>query len=245
MKYISFFGGDSKTGATSIAYCVAERLSSMNYKTLMIFASGRSSRSLSGKNFRYSIDDIKAAIISGKVTADDVMHITEKVGRLHVINDVRNTFTSKLFPLDTFERLSIIGEYYDYVVIDAGNRFENAMTVSALNVSHQCFFLLNQNQVSIGRFIETDEYVLRQMNKDIEIILNMCRKNIALHRKKEIEALVKREIRYEIPYGGDACMYDDSFSEILSKKKCRKVVNVIAADIAGRPDSKSGNGFFS
>lgn len=97
-EVITFFGGDSQTGTTMISESVAECLGADRKKALYIRCGGKiEDYNEKEKQFK-SIDDIKADVISGEVSAPDVNRIVEKGRDYDIIRGVRNPYGAGYFP---------------------------------------------------------------------------------------------------------------------------------------------------
>ena len=149
-KIIGFFGGDSQVGTTMISQSIAECLKTCGKQVLLIKGSGKYGEEFMNGDGRYSLDDIKANIISGKVSYEDMEQVIIESKGLFVISSVRNPFTSKYYPENTYEvMLASVADEFDYIVIDAGNDANLGLMISALNVSDSRYFVTTQQSKAI------------------------------------------------------------------------------------------------
>ena len=118
-KIIGFFGGDNQVGTTMIAQSFAEVLQQRGNKVLYLMGSGKFGEEFLPLSSRHSIDDLKASIRSGKVTAEDMYQNLEEVRGLWVLPGVRNQLAAWYFTENTFEvLLSEIGDDFDYPIAE-------------------------------------------------------------------------------------------------------------------------------
>ncbi len=245
MKLISFFGGDAHTGCTTVADAVARTIASRGSRTLFISASGKASLPYTQKELCHSIDDIRASLISDKLSREELAQAAEQDGALEIIGDVRNTYTSKLFPVDTFKKIKRLSEDYSYIVVDGGSRMDIAMAISALNESDERYFVISQSPVCLHRFKETDDYILRQLQTNFKIILNRFSREFAFYRRNEMEAMIERKIDYIVPdieYGAYAQF---ERRNVLLTKGGKRSLNEITDGILQENSTRKSRGFFS
>ena len=114
-KVIGFFGGDHQVGATMVAQSFAEVLQQRGKKVLYLMGSGKFGEEFLPLSGKHSIDDLKASVRSGRVTAEDFYQNLEQIRGLWVLPGVRNQLTAGYFTENTFEvLLSEVSEDFEY-----------------------------------------------------------------------------------------------------------------------------------
>lgn len=200
-KIIGFFGGDSQVGTTMISQSIAECLKTCGKQVLLIKGSGKYGEEFMNGDGRYSLDDIKANIISGKVSYEDMEQVIIESKGLFVISSVRNPFTSKYYPENTYEvMLASVADEFDYIVIDAGNDANLGLMISALNVSDSRYFVTTQQSKAIHRLIQMKKNITQPLGLDGHLIINKYMKDPALFLKRDIESLCEIQNASLVPY---------------------------------------------
>lgn len=200
-KIIGFFGGDSQVGTTMVSQSIAECLKNCGKQVLFIKGSGKYGDEFMNGDGRYSLDDIKANIISGKVSYEDIEQVITNSKGVFVIPSVRNPFTSKYYPENTYEvMLASVEDSFDYIVIDAGSDANLGLMISALNVSDCRYFVTTQQSKAIHRLIQMKKNITQPLGLDGHLIINKYMKDPALFLKKDIETLSEMENASVIPY---------------------------------------------
>lgn len=200
-KVISFVGGDSGTGTTMIAQTFAKMLSDYGKKVLMVSGSGKTGAEYLGGKFNQSLDDLKAGIKSGQISKEDVCQSIVQEGNLSYIPPVRNWFTAKYYPENTFEvLLADLYSDFDYVVVDGGDNVNSALTISAINIADNRFFVITQQQKVISRFMDMKQGVLVPLNLYGQVIVNMYHRDPALFLLSDIAPMIAENNLINIPY---------------------------------------------
>ena len=200
-KIIGFFGGDNQVVTTMIAQSFAEVLQQRGNKVLYLMGSGKFGEEFLPLSSRHSIDDLKASIRSGKVTAEDMYQNLEEVRGLWVLPGVRNQLAAGYFTENTFEvLLSEIGDDFDYTVIDGGSDANLGITISALNTADHRFFMTTQQSKSIRRLILLQKNIVQPLGKGGDLVINKYLKDPALLLKNDILSLCEIEEAFTVPY---------------------------------------------
>lgn len=200
-KIIGFFGGDSQVGTTMLAQSAAEQLKEKGRKVLFIMGSGKFGEEFVNHGGRHSIDDLKAGIRSGRVSAEDLSQNIVECRGLWVLPGVRNPLTAKYFPENTYEiMLESVPADFDYIVIDGGDNANLGLTISALNTAEERFFVTTQQSKSVHRLILLQKSILEPLNLEGRLIINKYMKDPALLLKKDILPLCGQAEALTIPY---------------------------------------------
>ena len=72
------------------------------------------------------------------------------------------------------------------------------MTVSAINVSEEIFFVLTQQMKAVLRFVDTDEKVIRPLGLKLRIVLNRYRRDLSLLSASDVEKMIGRKVQFTI-----------------------------------------------
>lgn len=200
-KVIGFFGGDHQVGATMVAQSFAEVLHQRGKNVLYLMGSGSFGEEFLPLSGKHSIDDLKASVRSGRVTAEDFYQNLEQVRGLWVLPGVRNQLTAGYFTENTFEvLLSEVGEDFDYVVIDGGSDANLGITISALNTADHRFFVTTQQTKSIRRMILLQKNIVQPLERMGDLVINKYLKDPALLLKSDILSLCEIEEAFTVPY---------------------------------------------
>lgn len=222
---IGFFGGDSQTGTTMIAWSFAERLSEGRKKVLFLLGSGNEDHLyLAAENF-HSMDDLKAMIRSGRVEKEDLFQSMDKRKKLWVLPGTKNSLSAEYFLENTFQiLLENVKEAFDYVVIDGGSNLRLGLTISALNVSSIRFFVITQQAKTLRRFIRNRERLLQPLGMNGQIILNRYRKDPALFLKKDVCRMLGIDDVMTIPFVEEGWQMEMEQKNLLeSSRFCRAI----------------------
>lgn len=232
-KIVGFFGADSQVGTTMTALATAESLRNAGYKILFISGSGKlGGEFISGEGG--SIDDIKAGVSSGRVTAEDLVQTIEEIKGLHIIRTVRNTYTAKYFPENTFQvMLEGLHDKYDYVIIDGGENANIGLMISALVVSSHRYFVTTQQRKSAERFAEFRNSVAEPLGIDGKVIINKYIRNPTFFMKSDISILSGENRSFTIPYIEYGWQSEMENRTMMQFPKFASAINKIRDDITG------------
>ena len=198
---IGFFGGDHQVGTTMIAWSFAERMAERGRRVLLVFGSGGNDQGLMPAGNGNSIDVLKAALRSGSVEREDLLQCLERKRNLWILPGVGNTMAADQFLENTFQvLLEGVTEDFDDVVIDGGSDVRLGLTVSALHVCTDRFFVLTQQAKSLHRFLWWRSQFLEPLRLEGKLILNRYKKDPALFLKKDIERLAEDTVSAVIPW---------------------------------------------
>lgn len=230
-KIIGFFGGDSQVGTTMIAQSIAECLKGCDKQVLFIKGSGKYGEEFMNGDGRYSLDDIKANIISGKVSYEDIEQIIEEYKGISVIPSVRNPFTSKYYPENTYEvMLASITDDFDYIVIDGGDNANLGLMISALNISDSRYFITTQQSKSVHRMLQMKRNITEPLGFDGRLIINKYIKDPALFMKRDIETLCELQEAAVVPYLEYGWQMEMEGRSLMHFHKFARAIQTIASE---------------
>ncbi|MFQ9892017.1 MAG: hypothetical protein ACLRWH_02285 [Emergencia sp.] len=236
-KIIGFFGGDSQVGTTMLAQSFAELMGQRGKRVLLILGSGKFGEAFAHLSSRYSIDDLKAAIRSGKVGKEDLLQSVERSRHIFILPSVRNPLTAKYFPENTYEiMLSSAGEEFDYIIIDGGDDANLGLMISALNIVDVHYFVITQQPKSLHRFLLLQKNILEPMDIGGTLIVNKYLKEPALFMKKDILKLCERQALFTVPYIEYGWQAEMEGKTLLAFHRFGKAVKRIACKL--EPDQK-------
>lgn len=198
---IGFFGGDSQTGTTMMAWSFAERLADQGRKVLLVFGSGNDDQVfVLGKNGK-SLDALKASIRSGQIEREDLFSCFEQRKQLWILPGTKNSLTAEYFLENTFQILleKIEGDF-EAVVIDGGSDFRLGLTISALNACTQRYFVLTQEAKCLHRYLQNKKRLLEPLGLEGMAVLNQYRKDPALFLKKDVCRMLGAEEMAIVPF---------------------------------------------
>lgn len=231
---IVFFGGDSKTGTTMVSRSVAEYLGKNGEKVLYLQCGGKIEDAFSGVHSK-GIDDLKANILSGRLSRGDIMQVTENTKDFSVIRGVRNPYGSKYFPENTADLiLSAVEGDYQYMVMDAGSDIDLGLAVSALNKANRRYYLVTQQRKVLERYLYLRKEILTPLKLTGSLIINKYIKEPSLYRKREIESLCKSGETFVVPWMEYGWQAEAEGKTLMNFPKFRKSIGHIAGDITGK-----------
>ena len=230
-QVIGFFGGDSQTGTTMVAWSFAEALAAHGCRVLMVFGSGNDDGGFLGHKSKYSIDDLQAAFINGHLDQDELMQCLEKKKNLWQLSGTRNSLETGHFPGNTFDILmKAAGNIFDYVVIDGGSSVRDGLTVSALDKCQHRYFVITQQPKAIHRYLQNKKRVYAALDIQGVLIINKYIGDPALLLARDIEKMVKEEGAITIPYIHYAMEAEIEGKNLLAFPQPGKVIKRMAAD---------------
>ncbi|MCI5688856.1 cellulose synthase operon protein YhjQ/BcsQ [Anaerovoracaceae bacterium 42-11] len=239
-KVIGFFGGDHQVGATMVAQSFAEVLQQRGKKVLYLMGSGKFGEEFLPLSGKHSIDDLKASVRSGRVTAEDFYQNLEQIRGLWVLPGVRNQLTAGYFTENTFEvLLSEVSEDFDYVVIDGGSDANLGITISALNTADHRFFVTTQQSKSIRRMILLQKNIVQPLERMGDLVINKYLKDPALLLKSDILSLCEIEEAFTVPYVEYGWQAEMENKSLLRYGRFAKGIEVLA-DVFAPGSQKEG-----
>lgn len=247
MKVIGFFGSDSQVGVSMIAESISTYLSEKG-SVLLISASGEKSVSYIKKETVHSLDYIRPNLLSGKLSKDDLEEIIEKDeknGNLSFIAGVNSSYTSKLFPINTFDLILGAVNKYDYIVIDGGHGLDKALTISAFNACDLRYFVLTQQPKSIARFFDMKNYVLKPLGLEGEVIINKYIKDLSFYKTGEIEKMLGNKVSFLVPYSEYGWQAEYENKTLMKEKRYRKEIEKFGKYIESGSLQREPRGIFS
>lgn len=234
-RIIGFFGGDSQTGTTMLAWSFAERLSEKGRRVLLVFGSGKDDRFFFDEGTERSIDDLKAALRSGRVEREDVFACMEKRKAMWILPGTKNSLLAEYFLENTFQiLLEEIEADFDEVVIDGGSDLRLGLTISALHAcSHRCF-VVTQQLKCLHRYVQNRGRLLNPLGLDGQIILNQYRKDPALFLKKDVCRMLGTEELVVIPFVEGGWQIEMERKNLLAIPKVAKGIDCLLEAFLGR-----------
>ena len=233
-RVIGFFGGDSQTGTTMLAWSFAERLSEKGRRVLLIFGSGKDDRFFFDGGTGTSIDDLKAALRSGKVERDDVFACMEKRKSMWILPGTKNSLSAEYFLENTFQiLLEELEADFDEVVIDGGSDLRLGLTISALHIcSHRCF-VITQQLKCLHRYIQNRGHLLKPLGIDGQVVLNQYRKDPSLFLKKDVCRMLGTETLIVIPFVEGGWQTEMERKNLLTIPKIAKGIEHLLEEFLG------------
>ena len=241
-QIIGFFGGDSQTGTTMIAWSFAERLSEKGEKVLFIMGSGNDDHAILKYEGGHSMDELKPALRSGNVEKEDFLQCLEKKKQLWILPGVKNSLAAEQYLENTFDILleHVQGEF-DYVIIDGGSDVRQGLMISALHACTCRYFVVTQQAKGLYRFLRCRERLLMPLGLNGSLILNKYRKDPALFLKKDICKMTAQEEILTIPYVAEGWQVEMEKKNLLfSAAFSREIDRLTSCFVKGK--ERRGNG---
>lgn len=223
-----------------VAQSFAEVLQQRGKKVLYLMGSGKFGEEFLPLSGKHSIDDLKASVRSGRVTAEDFYQNLEQIRGLWVLPGVRNQLTAGYFTENTFEvLLSEVSEDFDYVVIDGGSDANLGITISALNTADHRFFVTTQQSKSIRRMILLQKNIVQPLERMGDLVINKYLKDPALLLKSDILSLCEIEEAFTVPYVEYGWQAEMENKSLLRYGRFAKGIEVLA-DVFAPGSQKEG-----
>ncbi len=239
-KIIGFFGGDGQVGTTMAAQSLAELLQQRGQRVLYIMGSGKFGDEFLNLEGRHSIDDLKAAVRSGRVSGEELFQNLEEIKGLWVLPAVRNPLTARYFPENTYEvLLAGVFDEFDYVVIDSGCDAELGLFISAVNTADYRFFVTTQQSKSLRRLVLLMKNVMQPLQKEGSLIICKYMKDPGLLLKRDVLTLCEMEEAFTVPYVEYGWQAEMESKSLLRYGKFYKAMAVLA-DIFEQEGQKEG-----
>ena len=238
-EIISFLGGERQVGTTMIAASFSEYLAGKGERVLLVLGSGNCDDGLIPKE-GHSIDELKAALRSGRVEKEEVMQILEKRKNLWILPGVKDCLTAKYFPENTWELLlNLLDDDFDYIVIDGGANVQIGLFVSALNVSSKRFFVITQQPKILRRYLQYEKQILQPLHKGGVLIVNKYLKDPAFLLKRDLLGLTGQQELFPIPYVEYGLQAEMEEKTLLSSRPFEKAVEKLVDSVSPK-ERKSG-----
>lgn len=239
-KIIGFFGGDSQVGTTMIAQSLAELLQRRGQRVLYIMGSGKFGEEFLNLEERHSLDDLKAAVRSGRVSAEDLFQNLEEHRGMWVLPSVRNPLTAKFYTENTYEiLLAEVMEEFDYAVIDGGDNGDLGLTISALNMADDRYFVTTQQSKAVRRMILMKKNIAEPLSFNGTLVINKYIKDPALLMKNDVLALCEEKDAVTIPYIEYSWQAELENRSLLHYSRFSKAMELIAGSYEP-PERKEG-----
>jgi MinD-like ATPase involved in chromosome partitioning or flagellar assembly len=241
-EIISFFGGDTQVGTTMISQSVASSLGKKKKRVLLMLCSGNYGNDYLDNNTDYSIDDIKANLLSNNICKEDIDGILVRQDEYKILPGVKDITRVKYYREDDVGKItSVIKNDYDYIIIDAGSNVNYGINISALLEADKIFFIITQNEKTIKRFINTYYKVLNPLRIKGKIINNKYRDEFGGNIFELKEILGKGNF-INVNYSEEGFYAEIKHTTLLNDNKFRNGINEIIRDITG--EVKVKNKFF-
>ena len=236
-KIISFYGADNKVGTTQISQCCAEYIAQTNPDIEVLYISGDGGH---GSDYFESvgetIDNIRPFLAQSLIDIEDLKKKAKFEDNLYVLGGKNTPKTSDYFTPEMIELLlSSAKEKFDLIIIDAGCRLEEGISLGSLFSSDQIYLVLNQTESSLRNFewhvnlysklgIEFSKYLINKYDKDSAYELDYIYERLLLS-KPCIYTIKKHK------YGLDAELFYTSLIHVKPNKLFIKDIEKISKGI--------------
>jgi len=157
-----FFGSDRKAGTTSIVHAVANQLSNISSKKVLVISlTGRPNDTFLEFS-KSTIDHLRASISSRVVTFNEIYKESEKVQNYQFIAGARDMVQSQLYSIEDINYfLEVLRKQDEYLVlIDGGGDVYNMLILSALIQVHNRFVVMKHSESYYKQFDQTIKQIL-------------------------------------------------------------------------------------
>ena len=151
-KVITFFGGDSQTGTTTVAASVCEALSQKGFRVLLILASCEGA----DEQFPSKQADLGTLLRISRVIREDVEGCTVKGKSFDYIPGPADLLKKQFFEPSLISRIaSLCAPTFDFIICDGGRDVTLPLPVSCLTAADRRFYVLTGNAKCVSRFSST------------------------------------------------------------------------------------------
>lgn len=229
---IGFFGGDHQMGTTMVAWSFGESLAEQGKRVLFILGSGNNDEGILRHQQGYCIDDLKASLRTGYLEKEELMQILDKRKNLWILPGIKNSLTAFHFPENTFEiLLDTVEDTFDVIVIDGGSNLHMGLTVSALNVCTQRYFLVTQQPKSIHRFVQCKTQFYEPLGIGGILIINKYQKDPSFLLKKDILRITGEDEGIVLPYVDSGLQAEMECKTLLSFPRFAKAMQILSSEL--------------
>lgn len=173
MKTFTLYGADSKVGVTMTAQAAAESFS-IRYpeeKILLLHLDGNTGFEYSSEGqFGSSIDDMKAALISGVLKGPELEATCKNNANLYELKGVRDYSKRKEYYPEHVKQILTIANF-DICIIDAGANFEMGLTIGSLLYSNHNYLITTQQPTSLSRFRDIYNQILSKLEISFDLLI--------------------------------------------------------------------------
>lgn len=230
---ITFFGGDSQVGATSIAASVAQHLNSKGKRVLLILASSEIEEGW------YSDEpkaDFGVLLRLNKITREDIDRSIIQAKEFDFIHGIKDPLKKQFFEPKTLGKIkSIVENTYEYIIIDGGHDITLPLCVEALFIADKRYYVVTGNQKCLTRFRVSYETVIEGLGVDLDndmLVINKESKKTISYDSAAIKNMFGKE-------GISVPLYDNPAAFELDKtcpysragSSFQKAIGLIADDI--------------
>ncbi len=230
-KVITFFGGDSQVGTSMIAQSVGETLARNNYKTLLLLASCQYGNDYIKENIELSFDDIRFdnETLSLQYNIERAIYDYNK---LDIIQCSNNMIAIRYYgEVELKKVLDSVESKYEYILIDGGHNIQFGLTMASLKLSSMKYFVINQYEKCLRRFINTLDTILNPLDYKGKIIVNKYTNSATLYNQNELLKMIGCDIEYLIPYIEYGYSAEQDKSTLLNNAKFSESISNIVSDI--------------
>jgi len=185
-KLITFFGGDSQVGCTSIAASVAQAIKGKGYKVLLILASSEIEE-------EWFLNEPKAdlgiLLRSNKITREDLEKSVISAKEFDFIRGIKDPLKKQFFEPKLLSQIKTLTENeYDFIIIDGGHDITLPLCIESLAIANRRYYILTGNQKCLTRFKVSYVNVIEGLGLDLE----------------NDKLIINKEYRKGITYDADA-----------------------------------------
>lgn len=236
-KIISFFGADYKVGTTQISQCCAEYIAQANPELEVLYISGDGGH---GSDYFESvgetIDNIRPFLVESLIDIEELKRKAKFEDNLYVLGGKNTPKTSDYFTPEMIELLlSFAKEKFDLIIIDAGSRIEEGISLGSLFSSDQIYLVLNQTESSLRNYewhselyhqlgLEFSKFLINKFEKDSAFEIDYISERLLLD-KLCISTIKKHK------YGLDAELFYTSLIHVKPNKSFTKDICKISQGI--------------
>ena len=230
-KLISFFGGDSQTGTTTLSIAAAQSLSLKGKKVLLILASCE----IDEGYFEEAKTDIGGLLRLSKITKEDVSSCITGLKNYDLIAGSKDMTVKQFFEPSLIKTVrQAVDRNYDFIIVDAGHDATLALPVSALLEADRRYYVLTGNAKCAARFAAVNQVIIKGLLLDESgdrLILSKAKNSGSDYALADLISSFDME-GFEIPYFEQAGFFEfqkkSAYGEVTA---FTRAVDAVAQDI--------------
>lgn len=174
-----FLGTDSKVGTTMVTQAIAETIAKYTKaRVALLFLNGQPSNDyIKDKDPVSGLDSIKVKVIN-KILSDSelISACVKQADNLYILPGSKTLIDVRYFGNDHIENLiQLASRMFDIVLIDAGHKLFNGMTIGSLNSTPHRYLITTQQDSALRNYVRTCLQVFSELDispSDFLLIVN-------------------------------------------------------------------------
>ncbi|MDD5922227.1 MAG: hypothetical protein PUC44_03480 [Eubacteriales bacterium] len=229
----AIIGADAGCGSTMCAETAAE-LIGKNASVLLISASGKFGDDYIQNKEGCSLDDLKAALLSGSLEEKEFLRSLVREKGIMILPSVRDPSDADRYTGEAMNCLLQAADRYEYVILDLGERMDSPFLLRGAEAADRRYFVLTQQAKTLRRFRERKEKILDPLSINGRIVINKYRRSSILPSAKEIESEFGMPVCGTIPWLDSGWQAEAERSILFRDGRALRTMENIAHEITGK-----------